>query len=127
MAETYYALEKFAEADRALSSIIETMPIKRRAIDVYREKNNIPRAKEMLAELSRRFRHIVTVEEHSVVGGFGSAVCEVLAEMGSSCRVHRIGMEDVYSTIVGTQQYLREAYRMDEKAICERTLAWLRD
>ena len=51
MAETYYAIEKFAEADRALSSIIETMPIKRRAIDVYREKSNIPRAKETLAEL----------------------------------------------------------------------------
>lgn len=86
-----------------------------------------PIDREKLAELSRRFRHIVTVEEHSVIGGFGGAVCEVLAEMGSACRVHRIGMDDVYSTIVGTQQYLREAYRMDEKAICERTLAWLRD
>ena len=86
-----------------------------------------PIDREKLAELSQRFRHIVTVEEHSVVGGFGGAVCEVLAEMGSASRVHRIGMDDVYSTIVGTQQYLREAYRMDEKAICERTLAWLRD
>lgn len=86
-----------------------------------------PIDREKLEELSRRFRHIVTVEEHSVVGGFGGAVCEVLAEMGSASRVHRIGMDDVYSTIVGTQQYLREAYRMDEKAICERTLAWLRD
>ena len=41
------------------------------------------------------------------------------------CRVHRIGMEDVYSCIVGTQQYLRGQYRMDDRAICERTLAWL--
>ena len=84
-----------------------------------------PIDREKLAELSRRFRHIVTVEEHSVVGGFGSAVCEVLAEMGSSCRVHRIGMDDVYSTIVGTQQYLREEYHMDMNAICGRTLGWL--
>ena len=30
---------------------------------------------EKIAELTRRFRHIVTVEEHSIVGGFGSAVC----------------------------------------------------
>lgn len=80
---------------------------------------------EKLTELSRRFRHIVTVEEHSIVGGFGGAVCEVLAGQGSSCRVHRIGMDDVYSTIVGTQQYLREEYRMDANAICERTLGWL--
>ena len=84
-----------------------------------------PIDKEKLAELSRRFRHIVTVEEHSIVGGFGGAVCEVMAELGSPCRVHRIGMEDVYSTIVGTQQYLREKYLMDGGAICDRTLAWL--
>ncbi|MBR3763365.1 MAG: transketolase [Clostridia bacterium] len=84
-----------------------------------------PIDREKLAELATRFRHIVTVEEHSIVGGLGGAVCETLAEMGAGCRVHRIGMEDVYSCIVGTQQYLREEYRMDMNAICERTLAWL--
>ena len=86
-----------------------------------------PIDREKLLELGTRFRHIVTVEEHSVVGGFGSAVCEVLAETGSGCRVHRIGMADEYTTIVGNQQYLRGAYGMDEKAICARTLAWLND
>ncbi len=80
---------------------------------------------EKLAELFARFRHIVTVEEHTVVGGFGSAVCEAAAEAGAGCRIHRIGMEDVYSSIVGTQQYLRERYRMDAAAVAERTEAWL--
>ena len=86
-----------------------------------------PIDRDKLAELAGRFRHIVTVEEHSVVGGFGSAVCEVIAEIGAGCRVHRVGMEDVYSSIVGTQQYLRGAYRMDDRAICERTLEWLKE
>lgn len=86
-----------------------------------------PIDRDKLTELSRRFRHIVTVEEHSIVGGFGSTVCEVLAEIGTTCRVHRIGMEDEYTTVVGTQQYLRGAYRMDESAICERTMAWLKE
>ena len=85
-----------------------------------------PIDKEKLVELSQRFRHVITVEEHSIVGGFGSAVCEVMAETGGNCRVHRIGMEDEYSTIVGTQQYLRSEYQMDDKAICARTLAWLK-
>ncbi len=84
-----------------------------------------PIDREKIAELAKRFRHIVTVEEHSVVGGFGGAVSEVLAETGSGCKLHRIGMEDVYSCIVGTQQYLRGAYQMDDKAICERTVGWL--
>ena len=84
-----------------------------------------PIDREKLVELSQRFKHIVTVEEHSIVGGFGSAVCEVIAEEGANCRVHRIGMEDVYSTIVGTQDYLRGEYQMDAKAICQRTIGWL--
>lgn len=86
-----------------------------------------PIDREKIAELTERFHHIVTVEEHSVVGGFGSAVCEVAAELGRPCRIHRIGMEDVYSTIVGTQQYLRGEYQMDDEAICRRTLAWLNE
>ena len=80
---------------------------------------------EKIVELAGRFRHIVTVEEHSIVGGFGSAVAEVLAENGACCRLHRIGMPDIYSCIVGTQQYLRGEYDMDDKAIARRTLAWL--
>lgn len=53
MSETYYALEKFAEMDRNLISITEAMPIKRKAIDIYRQKNNIQRAKDTLADLEQ--------------------------------------------------------------------------
>ncbi|MDO4484643.1 MAG: transketolase C-terminal domain-containing protein [Clostridia bacterium] len=81
---------------------------------------------DKIAELAGRFRHIVTVEEHSVVGGFGSAVSEVLGELGTGCRLHRIGMPDIYSCIVGTQQYLRGEYGLDDKAICEKTLQWMK-
>ena len=84
-----------------------------------------PIDEEKIKELVSRFRHIVTVEEHTIVGGFGSAVCEAAAELGTGCRIHRIGMEDVYSAIVGTQQYLREHYGMDAKSIAERTEKWL--
>ena len=51
MSDGYYALEKFAEMERSLIAIIEALPIKRRAIDVYKEKNNIERAKETYTEL----------------------------------------------------------------------------
>lgn len=84
-----------------------------------------PIDKELILSIAKRFAHVVTVEEHNMVGGFGSAVSEVLAEAGASCKLHRIGMPDIYSCIVGTQQYLREAYEMDEKAIAQKTMAWL--
>ncbi|MBQ4629825.1 MAG: hypothetical protein IJB70_02420, partial [Clostridia bacterium] len=51
MSETYYALEKFAEMDRNLVSITEALPIKRRAIDIYRQKNNEQRAKDTYTDL----------------------------------------------------------------------------
>lgn len=84
-----------------------------------------PIDREAIIRLAERFRHLVTVEEHSVTGGFGSAVCEVVAEEGLPCKVHRIGMPDVYSCIVGTQQYLRSEYDMDDQAICRRVAQWL--
>ena len=76
-------------------------------------------------ELSQRFRLIVTVEEHTILGGLGSAVAEVLAEQGGPCRLRRIGMNDEYSSVVGTQQYLRHVYHMDSEAIASRSVEWL--
>lgn len=86
-----------------------------------------PIDQEKLIELAGRFRHLVTVEEHTVVGGFGSAVCEVLAGCGCGSQVHRIGMEDEYASMVGNQQYLRSVYGMDAAAIAERTEKWLKE
>ncbi|MDO5435902.1 MAG: transketolase C-terminal domain-containing protein [Clostridia bacterium] len=85
-----------------------------------------PIDRDKLLELSRRFDLIVTAEEGNVTGGFGSAVCEVLAENGTGCRVRRIGLDDRYASVVGNQKYLRGVYGMDAEAICDRTAAWLK-
>ena len=64
---------------------------------------------------------VVTVEEHSVIGGLGGAVAEVMAEDGGSgASLVRIGLDDVYSSIVGSQEYLRSCYGMDASSIVER-------
>ena len=78
-----------------------------------------------IAELAKRFPLIVSCEEHSIVGGFGSAVAEELSALGTPCRLMRIGMQDAYTTAVGSQQYLRRTYGMDAAAIAEKTLGWL--
>ena len=70
--------------------------------------------------LAERFSDLITVEEHNVIGGFGSAVCEILAEAGSGCRVHRIGLRDCFAGEVGDQAYLRRIYGMDAEAIAEK-------
>jgi transketolase len=64
---------------------------------------------------------IVTVEEHNIDGGLGSAVSEVCMDNGTSPKVFlRIGLDDRYSSIVGSQDYLKMRYQMDSTAIVKR-------
>jgi transketolase len=50
---------------------------------------------------------MVTLEEHNIIGGLGSAVAEVIAESGQAVRFKRIGIKDIFCHDVGSQQYLR--------------------
>lgn len=70
--------------------------------------------------VASNFDLIVSVEEHNVIGGFGSAIAEVIAEMGA-CRakLRRVGLNDEYSVRVGDQKYLRAQYGMNSQRISE--------
>ena len=66
---------------------------------------------------------IVTCEEHNVIGGFGSAVSEVMAELKhKKASLLRVGLNDVYSVRVGNQKYLRSQYGLDARSIAEKIL-----
>jgi transketolase len=56
---------------------------------------------------------IVTIEEHSILGGLGSAVAEILAE-NPEFRVpfKRLGLPPTFTSLVGSQDYLKEAYSL---------------
>jgi transketolase len=59
---------------------------------------------EAVLKAARETTHIVTLEEHSIIGGLGSAVCEIIAQAGIG-RVTRIGINDHFCGI-GTQSHL---------------------
>ena len=61
---------------------------------------------------------IVSVEEHSIIGGLGSAVAEILAEEQLAIPFGRIGLQDIFSGI-GTQEQLWEKYGMGVRHIAE--------
>lgn len=65
---------------------------------------------------------IVTCEEHNIIGGLGTAVAEVLAEILSKARLVRLGIEGSYCTIVGDQQHLRRQYGLCGDQIARRIL-----
>ncbi len=53
-----------------------------------------PLDRERILDLARRCGVVVTIEEHSVIGGFGSAVLELLADAGVDARVRTLGVPD---------------------------------
>lgn len=76
---------------------------------------------EVIRDCAQRFDYIVTCEEHNIVGGFGGAVAEVMAEMkAKKASLIRIGLNDQYAVLVGNQKYLREKYGMSAEKIAAR-------
>ena len=65
---------------------------------------------------------IMTVEEHSVIGGIGSAAAETCLDHGWRPRFARLGMKDTYSSVVGSQEHLRHHYGLDAAAIAKRAM-----
>lgn len=76
-------------------------------------------------DAARRYSTIVTVEEHSITGGLGSAVAEILAELPGSAPLIRIALPARFSSLVGDQDYLRRAHGLDPAAISARVLEQL--
>ena len=65
---------------------------------------------ESVLAAARETGVIVTIEEHSVIGGLGGAVAEVLAEMSDAhIAFRRIALKEPFCSEVGNQKYLREA------------------
>jgi len=59
---------------------------------------------------------IVTMEENNINGGFGGAVAEVMASESCKARLLITGINDLYSSVVGTQAFLRKKYGIDAAA-----------
>lgn len=66
---------------------------------------------------------IVTLEEHNKDGGLGSAISEVCMDNSVIPKKFlRIGLDNIYSSIVGSPQYLRTQYEIDSTAIVKKIL-----
>lgn len=75
-----------------------------------------PLDRDAVLAAAARSRVILTIEEHNIYGGLGSAVAEVLAEEGSPCKLRRHGIRDEYALIAPPVQ-LYAHYRLDEAGI----------
>lgn len=76
-----------------------------------------PIDEEAILAAARDCGTIVTVEEHNVIGGLGSAVCEVVSD-GHPCRVVRIGINDMYAES-GPHNELLDKYNLSPGHIAD--------
>ena len=85
-----------------------------RVIDVHTIK---PIDREMIIKCAKETDKLITVEDHSIIGGLGSSICEVLLEEYPK-KVTRIGMKDRFGKS-GKADQLLKYFKMDSGAIIE--------
>ena len=78
-----------------------------------------PIDKDLIEELAKTHEYIITIEEHTIVGGFGSAVAEVLSPLGLPCKHFMIGMNDCFGRS-GTPKALFDYFELDGDHLARR-------
>lgn len=104
VAETLKAKEK-----------LEKENINIRVVDVHTIK---PIDREMIVKCAKETKKIITIEDHSIIGGLGTAICEVLSEEYPT-KVIRMGMNDKFGKS-GKAEQLLKYFKLDNQAIIEK-------
>lgn len=85
-----------------------------RVVDIHTIK---PIDRELIVKCAKETDKIITVEDHNIIGGLGTAVCEVLAEEYPT-KVIRLGIPDCFGKS-GKAADLMKYFRIDAQAICQ--------
>ena len=107
----------------AVSEILDREKIKARLVSMHTIKpldvNSIKRA-------ALETGAVFTLEEHNIIGGLGSAVAEVLPYSRLSPIFVRFGIQDKFTHIAGTQDFLRSYHKISAKNIAFKIIKSLR-
>ena len=109
--------EKLAEKIDELMEAAEKLAAEGISAEVINIHTIKPLDKELIINSAKKTGKVVTAEEHSVIGGLGSAVCEALSEECPT-KVCRIGIQDVFGES-GPAAALIEKYGLDAKGVCK--------
>lgn len=102
------------------AKLLEADGISAEVINIHTIK---PLDAELVTASAKKTGKVVTVEEHSIIGGLGGAVAEVLAERAPT-KMLRIGVNDTFGES-GPAKALIEKYGLDAKSIYEKIKGWL--
>ena len=68
----------------------------KKKISVYNFHTIKPIDKDTILEMSKKYRYILSFEEHNIIGGLSSSISEVLATLNTSTRLFAFGIPDLY-------------------------------
>ncbi|MDO5292198.1 MAG: transketolase family protein [bacterium] len=103
------------------ADLLEKEGISAKVVNIHTIK---PIDKELIIASAKETGKVVTVEEHSVIGGLGSAVCDVLSE-NYPTQVLKIGVNDVFGES-GPAVALIKKYGLDGESIAEKVKAFVK-
>ena len=109
------------ESAQTAAEMLAADGINARVINIHTIK---PIDEEIIVKAAKECGMIVTVEEHSVIGGLGSAVCDVVCEK-SPAVVKKIGVQDVFG-YSGPALDLLAAFKLDGPGVYEQIKGFLK-
>ena len=109
-----FATGSTVSASMEAAQMLEKDGIDAEVINIHTVK---PLDEELVIKSAAKTKKVVTAEEHSVIGGLGGAICEVLSEKQPT-PVFRIGMRDVFGESGSAAQLLHK-YQLDAEGIYE--------
>ena len=101
---------------------LETKGFRVSVIDLFRLK---PIDGKLLLEWLKGSRSLLTLEEHLLAGGMGSAVLEVLSDHNARIPTLRIGQDDRFVFDYGGREAVWEKYGLDVPSVTEKVASWL--
>ena len=106
-----------------VANLLEKDDISARVINIHTIK---PFDSDIIEKSARDTKMIITIEEHNIIGGLGSAVSEVIAEKGLGIKLRRIGLNDKFAKGYGKPEEVRIMNGLGEKEIYNKILEFIK-
>lgn len=110
------------EESLAASEILDESGISTSVIDAF---SIYPFDIQSIIECCSQYKAIISVEEHSIIGGLGSAIADIIAENKLTVNFLKIGLVRTFANGYGTQQEVRQQNGLDANTIANKIEKWL--
>ncbi|HEX8965789.1 MAG TPA: transketolase C-terminal domain-containing protein, partial [Patescibacteria group bacterium] len=121
------AIELFSGNDASVFVTGSLLPIAKQVAENLQKKNisvslfSMPQIKPLdektILREAKKMKKIITIEDHYITGGLGSAVSEVIAASNAQIPVLRLGIKDVFTSVTGSVDYLLSLHDLSAEGI----------